>query len=98
MAKALLAQRARKDLVEIRQYTVNRWGKEQARKYLGQIRQRMDDLANRRLHGKLREDIASNLKSYHAGRHVVFYVESEKGIEVARVLHDARDFQRHFSS
>jgi plasmid stabilization system protein ParE len=54
MARAVLAKRARKDLIEIRQYTVNRWGKEQARKY------------------------------------------SEKGIEVARVLHDAMDFPRHF--
>ncbi len=96
MARAVLAKRARKDLIEIRQYAVDRWGKEQARKYIGQIRQCADDLANHRLHGKLREDIASDLKGYHVGRHVIFYVESEKGIEVARVLHDAMDFPRHF--
>jgi len=96
MARAVLAKRARKDLIKIRQYTVERWGKDQARKYIGQIRQCADDLANRRLHGKLREDIAPDLKSYHVGRHVIFYVESEKGIEVARVLYDGMDFTRHF--
>jgi len=96
MARAVLAKRARKDLIEIRQYTVDRWGKEQARKYIGQIRHCADDLANHRLQGKLREDIAPDLKSYHVGRHVIFYVESEKGIEVARVLYDAMDFSRHF--
>ncbi len=95
MAKAVLAKRARKDLIEIGQYMVKRWGKEQARKYLGQIRDAADELANHRLHGKLREDIASDLKSYHVGRHVIFYVESQTGIEVARVLHDSRDFSRH---
>ena len=37
MARAILTKRARKDLIEIRKYTVNRWGKDQARKYLGKI-------------------------------------------------------------
>jgi len=97
MVKAFLAQRARKDLIGIRLYTVNRWGKEQARKYIGQIRHCADDLANHRLQGKPREDIAPDLKSYHVGRHVIFYVESQTGIEIARVLHDSMDFPRHFS-
>lgn len=84
------------DLIEIRQYPVDRWGKEQARKYISLIRDCADDLANHRLRGKSREDIAHDLKSYHVGRHVVFYVESEKEIEIARILHDAIDFSWHF--
>jgi len=96
MPRAILAKRARKDLLEIKHYTVNRWGKEQARNYLGQIYNCADDLANHRLQGKLREDIAPDLKSYHIGRHIIFYVESTRGIEVARVLHDSMDFSRHF--
>jgi toxin ParE1/3/4 len=97
MARAILAKRARKDLIEIKEYTVNRWGKEQARKYIGQIRQCADDLANHRRQGKPREDIAPNLKCYHVGRHVIFYVESQASLEIARVLHDSMDFPRHFS-
>ena len=97
MAKAILTKRARKDLIEIRRYTVNRWGKEQARMYISQIRCCADDLANQRIQGKLREDIAPNIKSYHIGRHVIFYIDSETGIEIARVLHDSMDFPRHFS-
>jgi toxin ParE1/3/4 len=96
MARAILAKRARQDLIEIRRYTVNRWGKEQARKYIGKIRSCAIDLANHRLQGKLREDIAPGLKSYHVGRHVIFYVESKIGIDVARVLHESMDFTRHF--
>ena len=96
MARAILAKRARQDLIEIRRYTVTRWGKEQARKYISQIRKCADDLANHRLPGKLREDIAPDLKSYHVGRHVIFYVESKIGIDIARVLHDSMDFLRHF--
>jgi len=72
-------------------------GKEQARKYIGQIRYCAGELANLRLQGKPREDIAPDLKSYHVGRHVIFYVESKTGIEITRVLHDSMDFQSHFS-
>lgn len=97
MAKAFLAKRARRDLIEIKQYTVNRWGREQAKKYISLIRRCAADLASRHLKGKSREDIAPDLKSYHVGRHVILYVESETGIEVARVLHDSMDFPRHFS-
>ena len=97
MARALLAKRARLDLIEIRRYTVNRWGKEQARKYISKIGKCADDLADHRLQGKLREDIAPDLKSYHVGRHVIFYVEFKEGIEIARVLHDSMDFTRHFN-
>lgn len=97
MAKAFLAQRARLDLIGIRRYTVDRWGKEQARKYISQIRHCADEIANHRRQGKPREDIAPDLKSYHVGRHVIFYVESKTGIEIARVLHDSMDFPRHFS-
>ena len=96
MAAVRLAKRARKDLIEIRQYTVNRWGKEQAIKYIRQIRCCADDLANQLLVGRQRPDIAPGLKSYHVGRHVIFYVESSAGIEIARVLHDSMDFLRHF--
>lgn len=61
MARVILADRARKDLVEIGKYTVKRWGKEQARKYIEQIYRYADELANRRLPGKSREDVAANL-------------------------------------
>lgn len=53
MARAILAKRARKDLIEIRRYTVNRWGKEQAKADIDKIRAYSDDLANHRLQGKL---------------------------------------------
>ncbi len=96
MARVILAKRARKDLIGIRKYTVDRWGKEQARKYISQIYRLADDLANHRVQGKPRKEIAPDLRSYHVGRHVIFYVESEIGIEVARVLHDSMDFPKHF--
>ena len=96
MAKVFLAKRARKDLIEIRRYTVKLWSKEQASKYIAQIRRCADELAIHHLKGKMREDVAPNTKSYHVGRHVIFYVESKAGIKIARVLHDSMDFPRHF--
>ncbi|MBC8183711.1 type II toxin-antitoxin system RelE/ParE family toxin [candidate division KSB1 bacterium] len=95
MVKIYLAKHAKLDLTEIRQYTVDRRGIEQARKYIRLIYQRANDLASGRLQGKLREDIAPNLKSYHVGRHIIFYTQSENIMKIARILHEQMDFSRH---
>lgn len=80
MAKAVLAKRARKDLIEIKEYTVNRWGKQQAGKYIEQIRRCVHDLAVERLRGKSREDVASKLKSLSCGAVTLFSISKRKQV------------------
>ena len=42
--------------------------------------------------GRLREDLSAGLRSFSVGNYVIFYRPMKGGIEIARVLHGARDF------
>ena len=41
--------------------------------------------------GRLREELSPRLRSFPVGRYVIFYRPMENGVEIARVLHGARD-------
>lgn len=42
--------------------------------------------------GRNRSDLSAGLRSFVVARHVIFYLPTEDGIDVARVIHGARDF------
>jgi len=46
--------------------------------------------------GRQREELATRLRSFPVGNYVIFYRPMENGIEIARVLHGARDFPPMF--
>lgn len=45
--------------------------------------------------GKVRDDLHSGLRVYPAGKHLIFYLEMDDGIDVVRVLHERMDIRRH---
>jgi toxin ParE1/3/4 len=53
-------------------------------------------LAGQPLLGRLRPELAPNLRNFPVGNHVIFYRPIDNGIEVARVLHGARDIDALF--
>ena len=55
-------------------------------------------LASQPLIGEERPELATNLRSFSAGNYVVFYRPMRNGIEVARVIHAARDIGLQFST
>lgn len=46
--------------------------------------------------GRSREELAPGLRSFPVARYVVFYRTGHRGIEIARVLHGARDLDLLF--
>jgi toxin ParE1/3/4 len=46
--------------------------------------------------GRLRPDFALGLRTYRIGNYFIFYFPTETGIEVARVLHGARNLPTLF--
>jgi toxin ParE1/3/4 len=86
---------ARRDLIQIGVYTEKQWGKRQRKKYLGELKSRIEKLAQTPALGRRREELPGNPYMYHESRHVIFYRVIDQGIEIIRVLHDSRDFQRH---
>jgi toxin ParE1/3/4 len=53
-------------------------------------------LANHPEMGERRPELAHDLRSFVVGNYVVFYRSIKDGIEVARVLHSARDINALF--
>ena len=63
-----------------------------ADKFIHAIVSRFPKLAAMPQLGRRREELSSRLRSFPVGRYVIFYRPLENGIEIARVLHGARDF------
>jgi len=101
MARLLRSPRARHDITEVLRYTLERWGKAQAREYRDLINAALRTIAADPSCGKLR-GARPRVLSYHIkqpgrdARHLLFYRVTASGVvEVIRLLHDSMDFDRH---
>jgi len=65
---------------------------EAADRLLVAIVSRFPKLASMPEPGPRRDELSSGLRSFAVGNYVIFYRRFENGIEIARVLHGARDF------
>jgi toxin ParE1/3/4 len=90
-----LTHAAREDLKEIGRFTHRQWGGLQRVKYMGEIEQRIRELANNPGTARLRSDIGPDIRSALIGRHVVFFRTTEAGILILRVLHASMEVARH---
>ena len=97
MAFYLLSESAQQDIISIRDYTMKTWGKEQAGKYLTQLKQRLEWLAENPALGSRRDEIKEGYISFPEGRHVIFYRSAEGGIEVMGIVHQSEDIDTHFT-
>lgn len=95
MRKYRVTRAARRDLVEIARYTLDRWGDGQRVKYLSQLDDRFDRLAADPEHGIASEHLKPGYWRCHEGRHVIFYKITERGVDIIRVLHDRMLPERH---
>ena len=98
MARYRLSHAAARDLAEIGRYTQRRWGVQQRRVYLGRLDARMDFLVDHREAGVVRDHLRPGYRSFHEGRHLIFYCATADTIEVIRVLHERMDVHRHFAA
>ena len=90
MKQFRVAPAARADLDEIWSY-IAQDNPEAADKFIRAIVSRFPALAARPELGRMREELSPRLRSFPIGRYVVFYRPMETGVEIARVLHGARD-------
>ncbi|HXN88392.1 MAG TPA: type II toxin-antitoxin system RelE/ParE family toxin [Methylocella sp.] len=95
MTRFVVSPRAQADLDAIWEYTVNRWGIEQAEFYVRQLETAIKAVAAEPLRGRSCEDIRAGYKKYPAGSHVLFFRLTSAGIDVVRILHRHMDFERH---
>lgn len=81
---------AKSDLEEIWFY-IARDNPDAADKFVRVLVSRFPTLASMPDLGRKREELSPRLRSFPVGRYVIFYRPIEKGVEIARVLHGARD-------
>jgi toxin ParE1/3/4 len=63
-----------------------------ADRFIRTILSRFPTLASMPYIGRHREELSARLRSFPVGNYVIFYRPIDDGIEVARILHGARDF------
>lgn len=79
--------RAKADLFQIGDYTINTWGEDQARRYLKSLEDCVRMLACNPGLGRACDWIRPGLHRLEQGRHVVFYRQVKGGVFVVRILH-----------
>ena len=96
MATYILSPLALNDLLDITDYTEARWGRVQRDSYIHALNDCFGTLSESPGLGRSRDEIIPGLRSLSHKQHVIFYRSDANGIEIVRILHSARDTDRHF--
>jgi len=96
MAEYRLSGKAAFDLGEIADYTVERFGIDQARRYRDGLKTCFDQLAENPRMGRRTEHLARGLRRFEHQSHIVFYRSEADGLLIVRILHSRMDVARFF--
>ncbi len=91
-----VAKRAQEELQGIWQYTLDKWGQEQAESYLQALENAFHRLLTHPESGYRRPDIFSGCHHLKVRKHLVFYTIAGDYVEVLAVLHQQMDCTRCF--
>ncbi len=93
-----LTPRAKDDLMSIGRYTLRKWGKKQRNRYLHELDERFQWLAEQPHMGKHRPDIEvdENYYCYLQGSHIIFYLIHDEGIDIIGIPHQSMDIIKYF--
>ena len=92
-----LTRDAKADLIKIRHYTIKQWGIKQSQKYLSDLRQTIELLAETPALGRSRQDVGSEVFSFPHASHVIYYFAHKQKIVVFGVLHKSMVPQNHLT-
>ena len=95
MSRYRVDRDARADLEEIYDYVADE-NLAAADRLMDTFQEKFGLLAVHPLMGQTRPELAPNLHSFSVGKYVVFYRPTDDGVEVARVIHSARDVDALF--
>lgn len=95
MAGYRLSAKAVEDIDGLYEYTILSFGLMQAREYLTGMHQRFEILAAQPNVGRAVPNLAVGLRCLDYQSHVVFYVPTDDGVWIVRVLHRSMDAKRH---
>lgn len=95
MAEYRLSNLAVKDLEAIADFSINRFGIEQARRYRDELIVCFRELSDNPKLGRRAEHLARNLRCHDHRSHTIYYRISKNELIIVRVLHSRMDTERH---
>jgi toxin ParE1/3/4 len=95
VAKFRFSRRAEDDLPAIANYTLRKWGKAQAVRYIDELEVRCQKLADNPAPGRVCDEIRPGLRRHEHGKHALFYREERGGILISRILHQRMLPEKH---
>ena len=84
------------DLDMIADYTLSQWGADQMERYIRQLTDRCDWLAQDPQTGRSRSDIHPDYFCHPQGKHLIFYLQDSVGISVIGFPHQSMDVIAYF--
>lgn len=93
-----LTPRALKDLDQIADYTLARWGERQTEKYLSDMATRFRWLSQNTGAGRVRDDVGQGFRSYRQGSHQIFYIIENDVVAIIGIPHGSMDIDAYFQS
>ena len=88
MAVFRLSRLAEADMIDIGTYTLRPWGLDQTIRYVDDLENCCQSLAEKPASGLPCDQIRAGLRRIEKGRHVVFFRKEPGGVFISRVLHE----------
>jgi toxin ParE1/3/4 len=97
MIQYILSPNAQKSLRNIKAYSSEKFGKEQAVVYLKLIEKKLQLIAETPDIGRKREEIKNGYLSFLAGSHVIFYRKAKNHVDIIDILHQSMEPYLHLN-
>ena len=95
MARYVLSAKADEDLDDIADYSLEIWGETLTQKYLIELIDCLEKIAETPDIGRDASEFSPNLKRFNYKAHSVFFMSTDTGILIVRILGQKQDFNRH---
>jgi len=96
MAEYRFTNRAAMDLEAIAEYTIDRFGIDQARRYRDELAACFEQLTDQPGLGRRYEQLGAGLRRYEHRSHIIFYQAVGTDLLIVRILHYRMDVRLHF--
>lgn len=88
--KVRLTYSAQQDVEDLRRFTEEVWGHEQATLYLRRLEEKFRELLQRPRSGETHPHMVREMRSVRVGQHIVFFVTQDGRLVILRVLNYRR--------
>lgn len=93
--RLILSKLAIEDIATIDDYTVAKWGVEQAVRYVHALWDALEEIQEAPTRWRPRPDIHPDCRVRICGRHLVIYRIRDDAVEISRILHGAMTVEQH---